>query len=314
MIVNCPNCKARYDLAGRGPIPMSVRLRCSACHAVFVVKRKPLPQPSSNEVRSSAIAERAIILIAHESAEVRRLLTDIISSEPHFRILTAADGPAAIQVLSAEPVSVMVSDVALPGLLGFEVAGRLKQNDILGTPKVILLASIYNHTRYKRSPAQLYDCHDYLEKHHVHDLLIPKINKLVFNVHRNDESPAAGSSDSARINVSTEKLPEEQLTPRQEAILKQAELGSFTDSATPADHDNARRLARIIVSDIALYSQEAISEGLKGENVDDFLSRQFDEARILYRQRVPDAVRRDSDYLEQAIREYVSTFSTQQTS
>ncbi len=324
MIVNCPSCKARYDLSGRGPIPDSVRLRCTACSTVFVVRKKPAaPAPTAAGARPAAPAKPApsltlpVVLVAHDSAEVRKLLIDIISAEKSMKVLEAPNGDSALQILRSQPVQVMISDVALQGLLGFELAERLKKDDILGTPKVILMASIYNHARYKRSPTQLYGCDDYLEKHHVHDMLVPKINKLIYNLNRQDSSrtpPAeTGTADTGSTMIS-EKAPEAHLSRSQEDILKKPELDDFRGKSSPAAHENAQRLARIIVSDIALYSQELLAEGLRTNKMDEFLKKQFDDAREMYKQRVPEAVRKSSDYLEQAIREYITSFTKQQTS
>ncbi|MCW5828993.1 MAG: zinc-ribbon domain-containing protein [Deltaproteobacteria bacterium] len=308
MIVNCPSCKARYDLSGRGQIPDSVRLRCSACQTVFVVRRKasvpPAPASAPRPAAAPGAGQPAIILVAHDSDEVRKLLRDIIAAEKHLQVVEAGDGPSAIGILRSSPVQVIVADVALPGLLGFEISSRLRADDIQGKPRIILLASIYNHTRYKRAPAQLYGADDYLEKHHVHDMLVPKINKLLYNLQVHDDARPAAPADA--MQAVTEEAPVPRLTEMQENILKSPEENPVGDPASPAAHEHARRLARIIVSDIALYSEELLAEGLRTSNIRDFLERQFTEARELYNQRVPEAVRRRSDYLEAAIQEYIS--------
>src|SRR5208337_2285915 len=45
--------------------------------------------------------------------------------------------------------------------------------------KVVLLASVYRHTAYKRRPTSLYGAHDYVEQHHVPDLLPTKLCALL---------------------------------------------------------------------------------------------------------------------------------------
>ncbi len=321
MIVNCPSCKARYDLSGRGPIPDSVRLRCTSCGTVFVIRRKPAaaarpetpaPGPAARPPAvSSAADSRAVVLIAHDSHEVGKLLADIVGAESNLKAIRASSGEEALQVLRSTPVQVLVSDVALPGLLGFEIAARLRKDDILGTPRIILMASIYNHTRYKRAPAQLYGCDDYIEKHHVHDMLVPKVNRLLYNQNR-ETAPARSPAPADAASHVSEQITQPQLTASQESILKQTETPNFTDAQSPAAHENAQRLARIIVSDIALYSEEMAAEGLRSDNIEDFLRQQFQEARDLYSQRVPESIRRSTDYLEQAIRDYISTLKKQQ--
>lgn len=58
--------------------------------------------------------------------------------------------------------------------------------------------------------------------------------------------------------------------------------------------DLAFRLARAIVSDIALYNQDKVKEGIKNDNIFDVLSEELQEGRDHYHGRVsPDLENRD---------------------
>jgi hypothetical protein len=60
--------------------------------------------------------------------------------------------------------------------------------------------------------------------------------------------------------------------------------------------DLAFRLARAIISDIALYNQEKVKEGIKNDNIFDLLVEELREGREHFRARVsPDL--RDRDHL-----------------
>ena len=48
----------------------------------------------------------------------------------------------------------------------------------------------------------------------------------------------------------------------------------------------ARRLARAIASDLSLYNEEKISEGVRNDNLFDALADEIEEGRALYRSRV----------------------------
>ena len=50
--------------------------------------------------------------------------------------------------------------------------------------------------------------------------------------------------------------------------------------------DAARRLARAIASDISLYNERKINEGIEGDNLFEALSEQIEEGRALYSRRV----------------------------
>ncbi len=58
--------------------------------------------------------------------------------------------------------------------------------------------------------------------------------------------------------------------------------------------DLAFRLARAIISDIALYNQEKVKEGIKNDNIFDLLADELQEGREHFYARVsPDLAERD---------------------
>ena len=48
----------------------------------------------------------------------------------------------------------------------------------------------------------------------------------------------------------------------------------------------ARRLARAIASDLSLYNEEKIVQGVQGDNLFDVLSEEIEEGRALFKSRV----------------------------
>ena len=56
----------------------------------------------------------------------------------------------------------------------------------------------------------------------------------------------------------------------------------------------ARRLARAIASDLSLYNEEKILQGIQNDNLFDVLSEEVEEGRALYKSRVsPDLYQRN---------------------
>lgn len=61
--------------------------------------------------------------------------------------------------------------------------------------------------------------------------------------------------------------------------------------------DKAMRLARAIASDISLYNEEKIKEGIESDTFFDVLSAELEEGRELYRSRIsPDLFGRTNFY------------------
>ncbi len=56
----------------------------------------------------------------------------------------------------------------------------------------------------------------------------------------------------------------------------------------------ARRLARAIASDVSLYNEEKINEGIRNDNLFDVLADEIEEGRALFKSRVtPDLFSRN---------------------
>ena len=64
--------------------------------------------------------------------------------------------------------------------------------------------------------------------------------------------------------------------------------------------DAARRLARAIASDLSLYNEEKILEGLQADNLYDVMHDEIEEGRTLFRSRVTDELY-DKNFYDRAI-------------
>jgi hypothetical protein len=82
----------------------------------------------------------------------------------------------------------------------------------------------------------------------------------------------------------------------------EASRDAFADDP---EHQNAARVARVMVSDLLLYQKDDIDEGLRQ---DDFFERNKEalgDMRETYDQRVPEAIRAQKDHLKEAIENFI---------
>ncbi|MFQ5736391.1 MAG: hypothetical protein ACE5GY_05960 [Thermodesulfobacteriota bacterium] len=63
----------------------------------------------------------------------------------------------------------------------------------------------------------------------------------------------------------------------------------------------AARLARTIISDIALYNEDKILKGIKNDNIFDLLEKELDEGLALYRSRVEPSMDSKNKFYNKAI-------------
>jgi hypothetical protein len=68
------------------------------------------------------------------------------------------------------------------------------------------------------------------------------------------------------------------------------------DSGGEAIHEEARRLARLLVTEIKLYNEEQVEAGRRNRNVYEVLREDIDRSRQIYEERIDDDVRNDADY------------------
>ena len=61
-------------------------------------------------------------------------------------------------------------------------------------------------------------------------------------------------------------------------------------------HDDARRFARLVVSEIKLYNEAKVNEGRRHKDLYERLKEDIERGRQMYHDRVPAAVRDATDY------------------
>ena len=73
----------------------------------------------------------------------------------------------------------------------------------------------------------------------------------------------------------------------------------------PREYDEARRLARLILSDIVIYHAAKVEQGLRENNFFDVLKEEIEEGRQYYESRVPFRVRRDTEIYTETLQQFV---------
>jgi hypothetical protein len=111
---------------------------------------------------------------------------------------------------------------------------------------------------------------------------------------------AAGTDDDAR-SAALEVLARHAARCLDAAIAHRAALFFSKPLDAPAakrgdDDQAARRYARLLVSEIKLYHEDAIAEGQRHRDLVSRLGGEIARAQAMYDERVPDAIRRGTDY------------------
>jgi predicted Zn finger-like uncharacterized protein len=309
MLVGCPKCKTKYRISDVKHGSESVVLRCSKCRGLFRMTGKSGSPPAG---KGSAFqpGSRIRVLVANESPVFCRAVEKVLSAEP-FDVFTCNDGKSAMDVIMEMVPDVVLLDVALPVMYGFEVCEAVRKNPATASVKIILIAAIYDGTRYKREPCSLYGADDYIEKHHIPDALAARIYQLVSGrkCPENVEGVEAPGEEAGRCvtrELTALELAELESTRKTIRQAEERDTGAAADLQNTEAHEKARRLARLIVSDIALYNQERVEEGVCNDSFYDLLEDDVREGRALYERRISEEIRKCTSYLEEAFDELIS--------
>jgi predicted Zn finger-like uncharacterized protein len=313
MLIVCPGCKSRFSFDEHKVGADGIRLRCGKCNAIFRVIRKGPQQAEASRSSDTAPPPRIRVVVANESAAFCQTVSDLLLRES-FDVSAYNDGREAFNAILQQKPDVVLLDVALPSMYGFEVCDAIRKNPEISSVKVILIASIYDKTRYKRAPLSLYGADDYIEKHHIPDSLAAMVYRLVSG--QKPAEPSAGAmaeveeeAQSAPQELSPGEINDQEIARRE--LKREEEMETSlpchpSEPELPEAHVKARRFARIIVSDIVLYNQARVEEGVRSGAFYRIMADDIGEGRALYMSRVPEEITSGTSYLEEAFEDLIA--------
>jgi DNA-binding response OmpR family regulator len=282
VIVKCSWCGKVYRVhLDRLPHGVST-FPCRGCGSSLSI-----PGPAEAGKEESRIREGASrVLVAVSEEDLAELIRKILR-RAGFQVLVGYSGEEVLDVLEKEPVDILLVSVSLPDLMGFEVLDRLRQMEGKKTVPSILLSSVYHGARYKRAPASLYGANDYIERHHLPDMLLPKIERLL--------SPPEEASPP-QATPAPGPLSDEQVLQKRELEVIEGSPPSAEDSREV----RLRRLCRVIAGDIVLYNEDVIrSTDLSG--VLEKLREDLREGEVLLEGKFGEAGKQASDWLREEV-------------
>ena len=96
------------------------------------------PEPGASASAETARVRR--LLVADDSITTRTLLQSVLESGG-FEVKTAPDGAAALALLRTEPFDLVISDVEMPRMDGFELTTRIRAEPTLAELPVVLVTA-----------------------------------------------------------------------------------------------------------------------------------------------------------------------------
>lgn len=141
-----------------------------------------LPQAENltEDTVPTADASASHVLIVEDNIELLSLMKRLL--QPRYHVITANDGREALQLIQTNKVDIVVSDVMMPEMDGYELTDHIKHNEIYSHLPVILLTA--KTTEDDQQKALLTGADGYITKpFKIRDLQL-RIDNLIANRQR----------------------------------------------------------------------------------------------------------------------------------
>lgn len=125
---------------------------------------------------ASVETQERTVMVVDDSVTVRKVTSRFLEREG-FQVLTAKDGVEALQILQDQIPDVMLLDIEMPRMDGFEVAKNIRTSSRLGHLPIIMITSRTGDKHRER--ALSLGVNRYLGKPYQEDVLLKTINELL---------------------------------------------------------------------------------------------------------------------------------------
>ncbi|RZM79892.1 adenylate/guanylate cyclase domain-containing response regulator [Leptolyngbya iicbica LK] len=142
------------------------------------------------------------ILLVDDDPQNLYLMAEVLEAEG-YQVQQATSGTAALEAIAATPPHLVLLDIMMPEMDGFEVCEQIRQNPQTATVPIIFLTALSDDDAYLKSVEVMGD--DYLTKPIQLDLVLKKIQRTLRLKQLRDEAY------QAQLSAQTEKMVQIQL-------------------------------------------------------------------------------------------------------
>jgi len=273
MDLTCKQCGARFRAAIPEPLTRAVRVACPSCSNQMVLK----PAADATRAASAGAAPRDDERAGTPRPVARR------------RIAAIADEPRPFRSFLGEHLRRLGFDVTT-----FET-GEPAFDFIRRTRADLAIVNVYLKGRLGVEVTE--DIRAEPDLGHTRVILIGAL----FRANRFRANPTNLYGADEYIE---EQIPEKEF--RQIIRKLFPEVGHTEElPIEPKEYDEARRLARLILSDIVIYHLEKVEEGIREDNFFEVLKSEIADGRAYYDSRVPLRVRQDTEIFSETLQQFV---------
>jgi signal transduction histidine kinase/CheY-like chemotaxis protein len=160
----------------------------------FTLPRVPAANGRDEATDDKTPPTNARILVTDDDPEMRKVVSLVLGSQG-YQVSTAADGEEALAMIEQEAPDLLILDLLMPRMDGFEVCRRLSERAKSGKPAfpILLLTAVREDTsrrRYELETEETLKVDGYMEKPISPPLLLQRTASMLTNAWLRDESQA----------------------------------------------------------------------------------------------------------------------------
>jgi putative two-component system response regulator len=199
-----------------------------------------------------------LILVVDDAPDNLLLASNLLT--PHYRVKLAAFGALALEIAQVETPDLILLDVMMPDMNGYETCVKIKQHPMLRRIPVIFLTALGEVTDQERGFAL--GAVDYIVKPFTPSLLLARVKTHLSLKQAQSSLQERNEHLEAEIAKRVGEIGKLQ----QVAIMALASLAETRDCETEAHIQRTTEYVRVLAAQ--LQAQAMFSEELTSENID----------------------------------------------
>ena len=161
---------------GRVVVILDLLATIRVLHAHLLTQQQPLRLLGEDEPTEIEVDRPTLVMVVDDSVTVRKVTSRLLERNG-MNVLTAKDGVDAITQLQERKPDIMLLDIEMPRMDGFEVATLVRHDDHLKDLPIIMITSRTGEKH--RDRAMAIGVNQYLGKPYQESLLLETIQQLV---------------------------------------------------------------------------------------------------------------------------------------
>ncbi|HET9299937.1 MAG TPA: response regulator [Candidatus Polarisedimenticolaceae bacterium] len=143
MLVRCPRCRAEIRIVDYAREDRVVKYLCPSCSEIVRIDLEMDEVASSSSSGSYRSLDRhKTVLVADDTDEVLERASELLGSAG-FLVLLARDGEEALQTIREEHPDLVVLDLLMPRMTGFDVLRELRADERVKDTPVLVMSGVY---------------------------------------------------------------------------------------------------------------------------------------------------------------------------